>query len=295
MATLVINTYVEQPVVLPSPWNCTVINKPFIPPWLLSSNIAGDLLVLFVTWANTYTSYKTQRRLLGGPTLVGVMLQNALTVRFATSLLTIMNAMCIIPQTVHPTPPMPPRWPHLISSLTYLFKIVKAALFETFATVVISPLTAILTCRFLLDLHHANDAATSGPTSTPSMDLHFAGGFDLQFQGPGSSTLMAPGPSGSVSRGTTAELPAFIASTGEQVYMHLGTGQSFEFLDQDVGGGQRTDSGGGVREFELTSSRGDSGGARRADVERQGRRTHDSEDGFTVSCRLGDAGARVAA
>lgn len=38
--------------------------------------IVGDLLVLFVTWHNTYTSYKAQRGVLKAPSLVQVMLYN---------------------------------------------------------------------------------------------------------------------------------------------------------------------------------------------------------------------------
>ena len=38
--------------------------------------IAGDLIVLFITWHNTYTSYKAQRGVLKAPSLVQVMLYN---------------------------------------------------------------------------------------------------------------------------------------------------------------------------------------------------------------------------
>ena len=38
--------------------------------------IAGELLVLIVTWHKTYTSYKAQRGVLEGPSLVHVLLYN---------------------------------------------------------------------------------------------------------------------------------------------------------------------------------------------------------------------------
>nr|VWO98139.1 DHA14-like major facilitator [Ganoderma boninense] len=166
----------------------------------------------------------------------------------AKCLLTVMNAMCVIPQAI-----------------------VEAALFETFATVLISPLTAILTCRFLLDLHHANRAAASGPTSVTStlfsgspasLSLHFAGGAESQPpEGGGGQTATRS----MRSSNHAAPLPAFIASMGEQVHMHLG---------QPLGEPTYSDEDG----IELTSSSVDSGLARRAEAERWGRMACESED-----------------
>ncbi|KAM5531440.1 hypothetical protein V8D89_014897 [Ganoderma adspersum] len=168
-------------------------------------SIAGDLLVLFVTWSTTYTSCKMQRGVLRGPSLMRVMLHNAILI-------------CCPP--LHQPPCRHERHVHDFATATMvpadlialLFQPVETALFQTFATSVVSPLTAILTCRFLLDLHHVTRSATPGPTSTTfapslgSMSL----GLDLAaLEG------AEPQPEGSL----PTVLPPFIASMGEEVHM----------------------------------------------------------------------------
>lgn len=143
----------------PSPFNCSIIATPISPQVANRLSLArgicsvgGDLLVLFVTWYNTYTSYKAQRGVLKGPSLVHVMLYNG-SVYFIV--ITAINILNII--------------------LTPIASPVGVSL-GSIATIANNPVTAVLTCHFLFDLREANrsGAPPSSPSALPS--LHIAGG-----------------------------------------------------------------------------------------------------------------------
>ncbi|KAI1794950.1 hypothetical protein LXA43DRAFT_95257 [Ganoderma leucocontextum] len=146
------------------------------------SFIGGDLLVLFVTWHKTYTSYKAQRGILDGQSLARVMLHNG-SVYFIV--ITVMN---IIDTALSQAP---------------------SDFIATYAIFPTSPVTAVLTCHFLLDLHQANRTGTT--PSSPSASLNFAAG----------------------RRGSHSALPAFIVSMGSQVRTGLNFVHSMG-TDEDV-------------------------------------------------------------
>ncbi|KAM5536091.1 hypothetical protein V8D89_010190 [Ganoderma adspersum] len=173
----VLNT-TNKVAVLRSPFNCSVVKDVSISEGVTNScaitTIAGDFLVLFVTWRKTYSSYRAQTAAaLNGPSLVRVMLYNGSTYFIA---ITAMNILSVILSQVASIPAI-----------------------ANIGADNIAPLTAVLTCRFLLDLRQADRTPTtaSSPSAVPS--LNFAAGFE----------------------GSGGTLPAFIASMGSVVYTGL--------------------------------------------------------------------------
>ncbi|PIL23493.1 hypothetical protein GSI_14804 [Ganoderma sinense ZZ0214-1] len=135
----------------PSPFNCSDVETPVS---LQVANrgicgIAGDMLVLFVTWHNTYTSYKAQRGVLRGPSLIQVMLYNG---SFYFIVITAMNVLNMI--------------------LTPIATPVGVSL-GSIATIANNPVTAVLTCHFLFDLReaHRSAASPSSPSALPSLNF----------------------------------------------------------------------------------------------------------------------------
>ncbi|KAM5543404.1 hypothetical protein V8D89_002655 [Ganoderma adspersum] len=189
----------SKPGVLPSPFNCSIIqsslpqeasnrlcvltrqkaNENIVNVAGTVINVIGDLLALFVTWRKTYTIYKSQRGVLRGPSLMRVMLYNG-SIYFLV--ITGMNILNLI-----------------------LYQISSGAL--TYAGIITSPLSIVLTCRFLLDLRQADRTANAPPSlgAVPSLN------FDV------------------VDGGQTASrrsLPAFVASMGSEVHTGL------DFVDE---------------------------------------------------------------
>lgn len=106
--------------------------------------IVGDLIVLLVTWMNTYTAYRAKRGVYDGPSILQVMLCNGC---FCFIIITSMNtAQMVI---------APMQFQSVLNICGYV-------------NLFITPITSLLICHFLLDLHqagHVPGASTSSPTT----------------------------------------------------------------------------------------------------------------------------------
>ncbi|KAM5545109.1 hypothetical protein V8D89_001220 [Ganoderma adspersum] len=164
----------DTPEVLPSPFNCT--NNPAPIPAVVGHrltiagricSILGDMIVLFVTWHKTYTTYRAQKGVLKGPSIARVLLYNGSTYFI---IITIMNV--------------------LESILSQAPSVLALGNFATYAS---PPLTAILICRFLFDLRQADrtTAAALSPSAIQSLNLNLDLNASVRSQAHGTATLPA--------------------------------------------------------------------------------------------------------
>ncbi|PIL32854.1 hypothetical protein GSI_04971 [Ganoderma sinense ZZ0214-1] len=107
-----------------------------------TSLITGDLIVLLVTWMNTYTVCRVKRAASGGQSIVQVMLYNGC---FCFIVITSMNTAQMVIATL---------------------KIQSVLNICGYVNLFITPITSLLICHFLLDLHNTDSALayTSSPT-----------------------------------------------------------------------------------------------------------------------------------
>ncbi|KAM5545116.1 hypothetical protein V8D89_001227 [Ganoderma adspersum] len=124
------------------PFNCSGLQT--MPKHLLYGTclIAGDLIVLLVTWVNTYAVSRVKLGMHAGPSILHVML-----------LITSMNTaqMVIAPLKI----------PSILNICGYV-------------NLFITPITSLLICHFLLDLHQAGHVSASTLAPTDISPIQFA-------------------------------------------------------------------------------------------------------------------------
>ncbi|KAI1794385.1 hypothetical protein LXA43DRAFT_996881 [Ganoderma leucocontextum] len=203
--SITILNVMNKPGVLPSPFNCSIVQAPVSA--VVSARIAGDLLALFVTWRKTYTAYSAQRGVLRGSSLMRVMLYNGayscLTLPALALLIhdhAIQGAFIFCIGTLCRCLP-----PFRCVLITLSYQTSSGA--ATYASIVTNPcvnpfLSIVLTCRFLLDLRQADR------TANPPSSLMAVPSLNFEFVENGQND-------------SRRSLPAFIASMGSEVHTGL--------------------------------------------------------------------------